>query len=81
MVKMDRRYIPGDRWVRCSECGFGYRYSQMRKGVSLGQKNQYVCPKCFDVRHPNTDWRPPNRPDKGLVGGNIGGPAATDYGE
>lgn len=81
MQRMDRRYIPGDRWVRCCECGFGYRYSQVRKGVSLRQKGHYVCPECFDTRHPNTDWRLPPKKEGGLIGGNIGGSAATDFGE
>ena len=78
---MDRRYIPGDRWVRCDECGFGYRYSQIRKGVSLRQKGYHVCPDCFDPRHPNTDWRLPPKKEGVLIGGNIGaneGTSTTD---
>ena len=69
---MDRRYIPGDRWVRCDECGFGYRLSQIQKGVSLRQKGHHVCPDCFDYRHPNTDWRLPPKQEGKLIGGNIG---------
>ena len=74
---MNRVYIPGDRWVRCDECGFGYRYSQIRAGVSLNQKGFHVCPECFDVRHPNTDWRLKPRQEGKLPGGNIGAPEGT----
>ena len=77
MHKMDRRYIPGDRWVRCDECGFGYRLSQIQKGVSLRQKGHHVCPDCFDYRHPNTDWRLPPKQEGKLIGGNIGAPEGT----
>jgi hypothetical protein len=77
MVKMDRRYIAGDRWVRCDECSFGYRFSQMRKGVSLRQKGFHVCPTCFDTRHPNTDWRLSPKTEGKLIGGNIGAPEGT----
>jgi hypothetical protein len=72
MIKMNRQYIPGDRWVRCDECSFGYRYSQIRKGVSLRQKGFHVCPDCFDTRHPNTDWRLSPKQEGRLIGGNIG---------
>ena len=74
MQRMNRIYIPGDRWVRCDECGFGYRYSQIRKGVSLRQKGLAICPECFDTRQPNTDWRLPPRQEGRLIGGNIGAP-------
>ncbi len=45
-------YIPGDRLVECDICGFTKRRSQLRKGVSSGQKGYYVCPDCFDGKHP-----------------------------
>jgi hypothetical protein len=61
MKKMDRRYIPGDRWVECDLCGFGYRFSQMRKGVSGKQKGFNICPVCFDEKHPNEDYVVPVR--------------------
>jgi len=77
MVMMNRRYIPGDRWVRCDECGFGYRFSKMKKGVSLKQKGLYVCPKCFDERHSNTDWKLKPKQEGKLTGGHIGAPAGT----
>ena len=77
MHKMDRRYIPGDRWVRCDECGFGYRLSQIQKGVSLRQKGHHVCPDCFDYRHPNTDWRLQPKQEGKLIGGNIGAAEGT----
>jgi len=44
----------------------------MRKGVSLGQKGHYICPACFDPRHPHTDWKHRPRKEGVLVGGNIG---------
>lgn len=31
MVTYSKRYIPGDRLLTCSICGFDYRLSQMRK--------------------------------------------------
>ena len=52
MKKMDRRYVLGDRWVLCDICDFGYRFSEMRKGVSGKQKGLNVCPVCFDEPHP-----------------------------
>lgn len=45
------RYIPGDRLMTCDICGFDYRYSDMRKGVALGQKGRTVCPVDFDEPH------------------------------
>ena len=72
MIKMDRRYIPGDRWIRCDGCGFTYRYSRIKKGVSLRQKGFAVCPRCFDDRHLNTDWKLPPKQEGKLIGGNLG---------
>jgi hypothetical protein len=48
-----KTYIPGDRLVECDICGFTYRFSQMRRGVSEEQKGYIVGPKCFDPVHPN----------------------------
>lgn len=47
-VIQPKGYIPGDRLYRCDICGFGYRFSQMRKGVAELQKGFDVCPDCFD---------------------------------
>jgi len=77
MKKMNRIYTPGNRWVRCDECGFGYRLSELSYGTSLRQKGFHVCPECFDYRHPNTDWRLPPRKEGVLAGGHIGAPEGT----
>jgi len=61
MPNMTRGYIPGDRWVECSTCGFAYRFSQMQKGVMGFQKGHAVCPTCFDPVHPNENWKLPTR--------------------
>ena len=58
---MDRRYELGNRWVDCDICDFGYRFSQMRKGVSGSQKGLNVCPTCYDIRHENEDYVVPVR--------------------
>ena len=57
-------FIPGDRLVECEICGFTYRYSQMRRGVSRDQKGVIVCPDDFDLPHPN-DEKPKIRTVKG----------------
>jgi len=44
-------YIPGDRIIDCDICGFTYRYSQMRRGVSGSQNGLVVCPKDYDHIH------------------------------
>ncbi len=49
-------YIPGNRLVICDICGFEYRFSQMRKGVSGKQKGLNVGPVCFDPKHLNEDF-------------------------
>ena len=46
------KYIPGDRKVDCDICGFTYRFSDMRRGVSAGQKGYMVCPEDYDPIHP-----------------------------
>lgn len=48
-----RTYIPGDRLMICDVCGFPYRFSEMRKGVSGKQKGLTVGPACFDPVHPH----------------------------
>lgn len=53
-----RHYFPGDRLVECDICGFGYRKSQMRRGIFGTQKGRIVCPQDFDERHPNDDKIP-----------------------
>jgi len=45
-------YKPGDRKVQCAICGFVYRLSEMKTGVSTRQKGYAVCPDCFDPVHP-----------------------------
>lgn len=45
-------YIPGDRLITCDVCGFDYRFSDMRKGISFEQKGLIVCPTDFDPVHP-----------------------------
>jgi hypothetical protein len=47
-----RTYIPGERKVTCDICGFEYRFSEMRRGVSGKQKGLIVGPACFDPVHP-----------------------------
>ena len=61
MIKMDRRYEAGNRWVLCDICDFGYRFSRMKKGVSGSQKGLTVCPDCYDEKHPNEDFVVPTR--------------------
>lgn len=60
-MNQPKGYIPGDRLYECEVCGFDYRFSQIRKGVSLNQKGFDVCPDCFDPKHPNEGYRIPNR--------------------
>ncbi len=62
MVSMNQKIILGDRWVECDDCGFGYRFSQMRKGVQGGQKGLDICPSCFDPVHPEDAWDKKLRP-------------------
>jgi len=51
-VPYTEAYIPGDRKVDCDICGFTWRASQMRRGVSGNQKGLIVCPRDFDELHP-----------------------------
>lgn len=48
-----KHYIKGDRIINCDGCGFTYRFSQMRKGVSGTQKGFIFCPECYDPLHPS----------------------------
>lgn len=48
-----RDYVPGDRLVDCDVCGFTYRVSQVRRGVTGNQKGLIICQPCFDPEHPN----------------------------
>jgi len=52
MVYHSGIYKPGDRKVQCAVCGFVYRLSEMREGISGKQKGYAVCPTCFDPIHP-----------------------------
>lgn len=49
-------YIPGDRLVVCDICGFEWRFSQMRKGISGNQIGLNIGPDCFDAKHPNENF-------------------------
>jgi NAD-dependent SIR2 family protein deacetylase len=59
------RYIPGDRLMTCDECGYDYRFSDMRRGKAKGQKGLELCPECYDPIHPRDD-KPKLRPKKPL---------------
>jgi hypothetical protein len=59
-------YIPGDRKAECDICGFTYRRSQLRKGISGNQKGLNVCPEDFDSIHPN-EAQAKNRAEGKLV--------------
>lgn len=61
-----RVFIPGDRLVSCDVCGFTYRRSEMRRGVTGTQKGLIVCPPDFDAVHPN-EARVPFRAEGKLV--------------
>jgi len=52
-MKNQKVYKPGDRLVTCDVCDFDYRFSEMRRGVALGQKGLVVCPECYDAPHPH----------------------------
>lgn len=56
-----KQYIPGDRLVDCEICGFTYRFSEMRRGVSGKQKGLVTCPLCFDPPHPRDTVKPRHR--------------------
>ncbi len=51
-MRVSNHYIKGDRLVDCDICGFTYRFSQMRKGVSGKEKGFNVCPECYSPLHP-----------------------------
>lgn len=53
MKRMNWKVALGDRWVTCDVCDFGYRFSQMRRGVTGTQKGLIVCPDCFDIENPS----------------------------
>ncbi len=59
-------YIPGDRKYDCDVCGFTYRFSDMRKGVSGSQKGFDVCLDCFDAKRPYEDTNPKPRKERPL---------------
>lgn len=46
------QYTPGERLVDCDICGFTYRFSEIRKGVSGNQKGLNIGPDCWDAQHP-----------------------------
>lgn len=52
-MNVSKHYIKGDRLVDCDICGFTFRFSQMRIGVSGKQKGLVIGPDCFDPIHPN----------------------------
>ena len=49
MVTYSKTYIQGDRLVKCDICGFGYRFSEMRK-----QRGFVVCPEDYDEPNPRS---------------------------
>ena len=51
-------YIPGDRLVECEVCGFVYRFSTMRRGISDGQRGIVVCQEDFDKPQKTSRRRP-----------------------
>lgn len=57
-----RDYVPGDRLVDCDVCGFTYRVSEVRRGVTGKQKGLVICTPCFDPVHPR-ETRVPYRPE------------------
>lgn len=52
MTLYSGHYIAGDRKVDCDICGYTYRFTSMRIGVSGKQIGLEVCPDCFDPEHP-----------------------------
>jgi len=52
-MRYSNHYIPGNRIVDCDSCGFTYRFLQMRRGVSKGQKGLVICPVCYSPIHPD----------------------------
>jgi hypothetical protein len=46
------KYQPGNRLVDCDECGFTYRFREMRRGVMGHQAGLKICPECYDPIHP-----------------------------
>ena len=62
-MSFPRTYIPGERKVDCDVCGFTYRFSEMRKGVSGNQKGMNVCPPCYDEKHPRDIYKFEPRPE------------------
>lgn len=56
-----QRYIPGDYWMVCDECGCKFRSSRMR----LRYDGSYVCRNDWEPRHPQEDVR--GRVDKIVV--------------
>lgn len=45
---MRNYYVKGDWNALCQRCGFKYKASQLR----LEWTNLYVCPHCWETRHP-----------------------------
>lgn len=64
--RAENTYISGDRLVDCQICGFTWRRSNMRIGVSITQKGFIVCPDDYDEVHPLTN-RPKIRKEEGPV--------------
>ena len=67
------KYIPGNHLLTCDECGFVYRYSEMKKRWD----GAMVCSKDFEPKHPQESVRarsdkihvPVARPDISFEGG------------
>jgi len=62
-MSVSRTYVLGDRKVDCDICGYTYRFSQMRKGVSGKQVGLNVCPDCFDEEHPRDIYKFEAKPE------------------
>lgn len=48
MREPEHRYIPGDNWGICAECGMKFRMSELRKRWD----GFLVCRKDWEPRHP-----------------------------
>jgi len=48
MREPTHKYIPGDHWMLCDECGFRYRRSEMRERWD----HAWVCEKDWEPKHP-----------------------------
>jgi len=66
MSKYSPGYVPGDRLVDCAICGFTWRRSAMKIGISGNQIGLEVCPDDYDPEHP-LDNKLPIRKNEGPI--------------